>query len=368
MARSANLPKKPKTVSVRSKRAVRKSSVADVGARKGRVINVKTRISHFLNRRPHRSFRKSSRRDYIRSLELPGYVAFTREVVTLLKGNARTFLLLILTFSMLSATLVGLASQDTYQRLSDTLNETSQNIFSGTLGEVGKAGLLLFTSVSGSLTAENTDIQQVYASIIFMLIWLTTVWLLRAILSGQNPTLRQGMYSAGAPIVGTFLIMIVLLLQLIPAALAIIAYSAALVTNFLSNPLISIVFFFVVFLLILLSVYLLVSTFFALVVVTLPGMYPWKAIRTAGDMVVGRRVRILLRMAWLLGFVVLLWVIVMLPAILFINWIQSTVSQIAWIPIIPGLLVIMSTTTTVIVSTYVYLLYRKVLDDDAAPA
>lgn len=366
MAKVVNTSRKPKSKVAVKKTKQNVSTVETVN--KSRSAKLKNSFSNFLNRRPHRSFKRTVRRDYMRSLELPGYFAFTKEVSLLIKSHLQLFLALIAVFSLLSSVLVGLASQETYQTLGETLNQTSQNIFSGAAGEVSKAGLLLVTSLNGTLSAESTDIQQVYAIFIFLLIWLTTVWLLRAIFSGQRPKLRQGIYSSGAPIVPTLIILLIMLLQAIPAALAVIAYSAALTTDFLSNPLISIIFFFVALLLILLSVYLLVSTFFAMIVVTLPGMYPWKAIRTAGDMVVGRRLRILLRMVWLVLIITLSWLVIMIPMILLTNWLQATISQIAWIPIIPVLLVVMSTATTVIAALYVYVLYRKVLDDDAAPA
>ena len=366
MAKVVPTSKKPKA-KVTPKKTKQSVSV-DKTPHTNKLVSVKKRISLFLGRRPHRSFKRTMRRDYSRSLELPGYFAFTKEVLSLLGSHARLFVALIAVFSLLSSILVGLASQETYRTLGQTLNETSQNIFTGAAGEVSKAGLLLVTSLNGTLSAETTDIQQVYAIFVFLLIWLTTVWLLRAIFSGQRPKLRQGIYSSGAPIISTLIILLIMLLQVIPAALAIIAYSAALTTDFLSNPLISIVFFFVALLLILLSVYLLVSTFFAMIVVTLPGMYPWKAIRTAGDMVMGRRLRILLRMVWLVLLITLSWIVIMIPMILLTNWLQATISQIAWIPVIPILLVVMSTATTVVAGMYVYILYRKVLDDDAAPA
>lgn len=366
MSKAVNTPKKKSTAAAKKiKQPGRSISPKTFGSR---FSNLKHTARDFLSRRPHRSFKKTSRRDYVRSLVLPGYISFTKEVVSILRKNARTFVLLIVVFSLLSSVLVGLTSQDTFRQLSVTLNDTSQDIYNGPVGEVSKAGLLLITSINGTLSTESTDIQQVYGIFLFLLIWLTTVWLLRAIFSGKQPKLRQGIYSAGAPIVSTFLILLVMLLQVIPAALAVIAYSAALTTDFLSNPLISIVFFFVALLMVLLSVYLLVSSFFAMIVITLPGMYPWKALRTAGDMVTGRRLRILLRVVWLVVIVMVAWVVVMIPLILLTNWLQSAVTQIAWIPVIPILLVILSTATTVFAGTYVYVLYRKVLDDDAAPA
>ena len=41
---------------------------------------VQARIQGFLDRRPHRTFQLTRRRDYARSLKLPGYWKFTSEV------------------------------------------------------------------------------------------------------------------------------------------------------------------------------------------------------------------------------------------------------------------------------------------------
>lgn len=121
-------------------------------------------------------------------------------------------------------------------------------------------------------------------------------------------------------------------------------------------------------LLTLLSIYWISSTFFALIVVTLPGMYPMQALRTAGDMVVGRRLRILLRLLWMGLGLVLAWALVLIPFILFDGWLKGVWPQIEWLPIVPVVLLLMSTATVVWTAAYIYLLYRKVVDDDAKPA
>lgn len=117
-----------------------------------------------------------------------------------------------------------------------------------------------------------------------------------------------------------------------------------------------------------LSLYWITSTFFALIIVTLPGMYPFRAIRAAGDLVIGRRLRILLRFLWMALGVAVIWIIVMLPIILIDTWIKSIWSAIDWIPTIPLALLILSSLTIIWVAGYVYLLYRKVVDDGAQPA
>lgn len=271
-------------------------------------------------------------------------------------------------FAVMSALLVGLASQDVYSTLTQTLHETSSNIFTGGWGEIGKAGLLFAAIASGNIGSGLTEAQQIYSILIFLMVWLTTVWLLRAQLAGKMPRFRDALYNAGSPIIPTLLVAVLFIIQLVPAALAIIAYNAAVATNFLTNGVVAMTFFAVLLLLCVLTLYLITSTFIALVVVTLPGMYPWQALRTAGDLVIGRRTRILFRLVWLALIVVLAWALIMLPVILLTTWLQVHVAWTANIPIIPVFVLMMSTLSTIFAASYVYLLYRKVVDDDAAPA
>ncbi len=333
-----------------------------------RYVAIKKRTRLFLTRRPHRSFRRTRRRDYSRSLALPGYWAFTNEVRRTIWEARRLLVWVVIVYAASSALLVGLASQETYTTLSDTLRDTSGNIFKGSWGEVGKASLLFMSTVTGSLTTTPTEAQQIYAGLIVLLIWLTTVWLLRAVKAGQRPRFRDGLYNAGAPIVPTTIISLVLIIQLIPAALAVIAFSAATSSGFLQGGVEGMLFVVVASLLIVLSIYWVTSTLIALTVVTLPGMYPMQALKTAGDLVIGRRLRILYRWLWLAVLVVIAWIFVMVPIILFDTWLKSVVPAIQWLPVVPAVLLIMSSFTVLIIAAYVYLLYRRVVEDDTAPA
>jgi hypothetical protein len=58
----------------------------------------------------------------------------------------------------------------------------------------------------------------------------------------------------------------------------------------------------------------------------------------------------------------------MVPIILLDTWIKGMLPAIEWLPVVPVALLVMSTLTVVWVASYVYILYRKVVDDDAAPA
>lgn len=325
-------------------------------------------IQDFKSRRPHRSFRLTRRRDYTRSLQLPGYWAFSNYVFRTLWEKKRLFGLLTLVYAVLSGLVVGTASQDIYTQLGDTLKETSGDIFEGNMGEIGKAGLLLAATISGGANATPTEGQQIYGAIFILLTWLTTVWLLRNILAGHAVRLRDGLYNAGAPIVATFFVGIVLLIQLLPLGLAFLGYSAAVSSGLLSGGVAAMVFWMVASLLAVLSLYWVTSTIIALVVVTLPGMYPVRALRVAGDLVIGRRLRILLRLLWMLLGIVVSWAVVMIPIVIFDTWLKGTWPAIASFPTIPLALLAASSVTVVWAASYVYLLYRKVVDDDALPA
>lgn len=326
--------------------------------------NVQERLGDLQSRRPHRSFRRTYRRDYVRSLKLPGYIAFTRQVAALLWRNKRVFAPLVITYSVVSAILVGVASQDTYSQIQSIIDQSSKSFFIGAWGELGKAGLLLFTGITGSFMPELTEGQQILSGFLVIMTWLTTVWLLRAIFADSNPRLRDALYNAGSPILATILVGLFIILQSLPLGAALLIYSFSSSVS----GVIAMTFWLAASLLALLSVYWITTSIMALVIVTLPGMYPWKAIRAAGDLVVGRRLRLLLRMLWLLLTVVLIWIFTMVPTILFNKWLISILPALKSAPIVPVALLVVTSFVTVWVSTYFYMLYRKVVDDDARPA
>ena len=322
----------------------------------------KKRYAAFMGRRPHRSFKLTRRRDYIRPLELPGNIAFTHEVTRTLWRHRKTFVLLIATYIILYALLVGVQSQEVYSTLTSTLKDTSDELFSGNWGALQQAGLLLVTIASTGAGAELTESQQIFSVLVFLMAWLTTVWLLRNILAGHKVKLRDGLYNAGAPIFATIIVTIFIAIQLIPVAVALIGYNAASASGLLAGGAASMLFWIGASLLAILSLFWVTSSLFAMIIVTLPGMYPYQAIRTAGDMVLGRRIKILLRWLWMVLVIFLAWLVVMIPVILLDMGIKSAWPMVEWLPIVPTAVLIMAGASTVWVSAYVYLLYRKVVD------
>lgn len=320
-------------------------------------------------RRPHRSFQLTRRRDYARSLKIPGYFAFTIEVSRTLWQHKWTFLWLGVIFLMLTIAFGLLGSQDTYKQFGQLLQDSEPDgLFNSITGEFEKAGILLLTITTTGISAELSDTQRIIAVLFSLYAWLTVVWLLRNMLAGKKVKLRDGLYSAGSPILSTFLMFVVLLIQLVPAAIAIIVATAGWESGFIQEGVASMAAGLGLTLIVVASLYWVVSTFFALVVITLPGMYPFRALAIAGDLVVGRRLRLLYRIVWLFITVLSWWVVIMIPVILLDGLLKSKFTQIDWVPAVPFFMLVMSTFTIIWTAAYIYLLYRKVVDDDASPA
>lgn len=110
------------------------------------------------------------------------------------------------------------------------------------------------------------------------------------------------------------------------------------------------------------------SAIIALVVVALPGMYPLRAIQAASDLVVGRRLRIMLRIVWAFVYSSVVWCVVMVSLVLLERGLSSKLKWLESIPIVPFAGAFMMALLFVWLAAYIYLLYRKVVADDAKPA
>lgn len=329
---------------------------------------MKRRTDKFLARRPHRSFRLTRRRDYKRSLKLPGYWAFTRQVWNLLWQNRKLFGMLVLVYTVLYTAVAGFGAQDAYTNLSTILKQTGGEVFTGAWGQVGQAGLLLLTTFTTGLSPSPTQVQGVFTVILGGMAWLTVVWLLRNIMAGHRVRLRDGVYSSGSPIISTLIVSTVLAVQALPLAILILIYNAAALTGLLDGGVEAMLFWIIATLIIVLVLYWMTSTVIALVVVTLPGMYPLVAIKTAGDLVIGRRLRILLRLIWMAVLTVVVLAVIAIPIILFDSWLKQIAPVTDWIPLVPLTVISLSAASLVWMASYVYVLYRKVVEDDAGPA
>lgn len=333
----------------------------------GRLLRMRKRQQDFMARRPHRSFRRTRARDYRRSLKLPGYWAFTINVLRELRKEWKTFLLLTILYAALLLVVGGVTSQDSYNQVSSLMQQSTDALSSGGWDKLGQAGLMLVATFASGPTNLSAD-QQIYIFILLLFAWLSSVWLLREFKLNRKPRLRDGLYNSGAPFLSTLLVCALLVCQLLPIGIIALIYTALSSVGIVGQGFGSMLFWVLAAVVAALVLYWVTSTVVALVVVTIPGMYPMRAVRAAGDLVVSRRLRIMYRILWLLVSVAVAWAIVMIPLILLVTWLSSIWSGMSNIPVMPFMAACMSAVTVVWMSAYIYLLYRRVVDDTATTA
>lgn len=317
--------------------------------------------SQFTN--PHRSFRRSYREDYLRSAPQQGLLSHAITTFQLIFRNWKIFLPFIILMTISYTVLVGLLSENLYQQFQTSIDESSVELANGRIGNFAKAGILLLSTVTtGGLDTGMGEVQTTFMILLFLIMWLVTIFLLRHILAGEHPKLRDGLYNALAPLLSTLAIFVVVFIQAIPIMLVIITYSAAVITDFLATPFYALVYFIFAALMILLSAYLLSSSLIALVAVTAPGMYPMAALISSSNLMRGRRVKLIVRAIYLLIVVAFVYVVTMLPIILLDLWLKGLWSWLDGVPIVPFCLLIVTCFIFIFATTYLYRYYRWLLD------
>ncbi len=313
----------------------------------------------FLSRRPHRSFYKTPPGRARRPLRISKYFEFAGQVWGLIWENKRLFIKFLIIYMLLSAIVIGLMSQGNFAALRDALNEVPN------IGFFNKYSTLLSSAItSGPVTTDAG--QKVISALLFVYGWLTLVWLLRRIVGGDGAKLklRDGIYAGGAPVLASMVILVVILVQLLPFAIVLLAYASVTAVGWINTGIHieNMAAWCALAVAAIMTLYWICSSFIALIIVTLPGMYPFRAIRAAGDLVVGRRLKLVLRLLFMVLPMIFMWLIVLIPAILIDDWLGLT-----WQPLVPIVVLILTTLTIVWCATYIYLLYRKLVDDPTPP-
>ena len=314
--------------------------------------------------RPHRSFKRSYREDYKRKLEVPGITYHAAKTFSVIFKNWKLFFLLFIIAVVMAIVFIGLMNESTFQQFQQVLNQTTEEMGYGDIGYVAKAGLLLISTVTtGGLSSSSKETNTIFFVLIFLILWLSTIFILRHRLAGHKIKLRDALYNAMTPMISSFVIFAIAVIQCIPIFLLIIVYSAAVQTEFLATPFYALLFFIFAALMVILSGYLLSSSLMAFVAVSAPGLYPMKAMHAASDLMMGRRFKFILRIIALFIILSLTWVAVMLPLIIF-DLLMKNFEWAAGIPFVPVCLLVMTCFTGIYITAYLYLYYRWMLNYD----
>lgn len=213
--------------------------------------------------------------------------------------------------------------------------------------------LVVLAAILEALVVGTTvETTAVFTVLIFLMIWLVGIFLVRHVKAGHKVTLRDGLYNAMTPLLSSLVVFIVASVQCVPIFLVTIAYAAAIKTDFLTMPFYALLFLGFAGLMFILSGYLLSSSLIALVAVSAPGLYPLKALTTASELMMGRRIRFILRIIALILVVGVMCAIVLLP--LFALKVPALVMSVA--------VAVVGCFCSLYITIYLYLYYRYLLE------
>jgi len=155
------------------------------------------------------------------------------------------------------------------------------------------------------------------------------------------------------PVAPYVLVVLYMCLQLIPMVAGSVVYQLVIVRGVATHAYEVTAWLVLALGLTLVSLYLITSTLLALIVATLPDMTPVRALRIGKKLVVGRRWLILRKLLFLPLVLVIVTAIILLPLILIVP------------PLAPVFMIFMGPLLFAISHSYIYALYRELVDGQA---
>ena len=279
--------------------------------------------------------------------KLPSSFNIMRRSVRLLLANWRLFGILALIYGLLTIFLVrgvsgGLGLQD--------LKTSFQAAFGGSLSSI-TTSFVLFSTLVGSAGSSNSPSGGSYQVILMLLICLVTIWSLRQVQAGKKIRARDGFYEGTYPLVQFTLVLVTIGLQLTPLAIGNWLYTTVVGNGIATSALEKFSWLLLFIILSFLSLYLICSSIFALFVVTLPGMTPLKALRSAKKLVLYRRWMLIRKVLFLPFSLLILSSVIMIPILIYLT------------PVAESIFFILTMFGWILSITYLYNLYRELLNE-----
>jgi hypothetical protein len=252
---------------------------------------------------------------------------------------------IVLVYGILNIALVrGLSNSNNLEALKTTLDSALHGFGGKVLTSLTSFGYLLATSGSGSLQNSTA-----YQYILLLFCSLAFIWALRKTLAKQKVTVRDSFYQGMYPLVPFLFVFLILGVQLIPIAggggLYALAVSTHIAVVFWEKALLFLLFAGLA----IWSLRMVTATIFAVYIVTLPNTKPVQAVRSAKELVYGRRLLIWRKILFLPVILLVLAAIIEIPLIFWLT------------PVAPWMFFLLSMMALPIAHSYLYNLYREML-------
>ena len=235
----------------------------------------------------------------------------------------------------LSAPLSAVSIKDTFLSAFENQLTASFNTFSYIL--------------SNNTTNSSNATSGIYQVVLILLFSLVFIYVFRKAFKKQNTTVKESIYQSMYPLIPYLVVLFIILLELIPMDLGLALYSLITSAGIINNIVEQIIFSILLVGFISLSLYLLSNSIVSLYIVTLKDMTPLNSLRSAKQLVVGRRFSVILTILLLPVILLLVAVVVLIPLIMLIPALASWTYFILLIIALP------------IVHSYLYSLYRELI-------
>lgn len=308
-----------------------------------------------LPKRQYKSFHLSKTIRRPSGQRLPRATALLREMWSLLAARKGFFIGVAAVYGVLQLVLVtGVISTGTAD-VRDLLREASSSVW-----DVVLSSLTLTTYVVTTTGQASTDQASVYQFVLLILASLAIIWALRHVESVRHTKLgeseklriRDPYYKGMAPLVPFVLVLLVIVLEFIPLMIGSWLYSVVLQGGIAVGMLEQVLWAIFLSGFAVLTVYLVLSSIFALYIVTLPDMTPMQALRSSRGLVLHRRWELLRKLIVFAGAILVPLLVLMMPIAY-------------WLPMIaPWVFYILTTAMLVFVHAYLYVIYRELLRRD----
>ena len=231
--------------------------------------------------------------------------------------------------------------------------EATKQSFSELVGQGNQAAstLALFGVLLSGGDATNNEIVSLYQTIFVIVTSLAVVWGLRQAQSDNKTRLqvKDAFYKGMQPLIPVLLVLMLVTIQLSLISIAASIYTTVIEGGIAVLGIEKALWLLLIGLIILLALYLLSSSVLALYIVTLPNMTPLRSLRAAKKLVEHRRFAIIRRLLLMGIILMLLFGLVVIPAI-------------AYVPVIAEpLFFLLSIVALPFIHAYVYNMYRSML-------
>ncbi len=324
-------PNKSKKSKARKKTVVKVPKIVAANAR----IRKKPEYKSF---RLHKSVKRPD-------LAIPSWYKITKKAFKLLRANLKPIIWFFIIYGLLYLVFVrGVVSPVNIDSVRDQVNDATGAAASTLIKNVTAMSVLFQSAIS-----TGGDIASLYQMMFIIVSTLALIWLFRQQQAGNNVSMKDAFYRGMYPLVPFVLVLLVIILQAMPATIGSFLFTTVTSTGIAVNTFEQVIWLLLFLSTLILSLYMISASVIALFIVTLPEMTPMLALKKAKELVTFRRANVLGKVVILIILVGLFYVSIVFPSI----FISAVLAQVTFF----FLTVIM----VPFVVAYLFVLYRELL-------